>query len=156
MKLVPVDPDNKEHVDVLYDLLQVRPAKANISHKEMPTPEEHRQFVRDHPYHDWCLIQVGGSDWDAMPETFIGSTFISQPARPSVVGDELHVEVFQAYKGCGYPEYALKLMMKKHPRSRYIAHTAPTNYISMALFDRLGFVECERTFELIVPLEKAK
>ncbi len=156
MKLIPVDPDNKEHVDLLYELLKARPAKANISHKKMPTPEQHEKFVRNHPYHDWCLIEIGGSAWEPIPETFIGSTFLSKPAQPSVVGEELHVEVFGAYKGHGYPEHALKLMMQKHPRSRYVANTAITNYVSMALFDKLGFSECQRTFELIVPQEKAE
>ena len=156
MKLIPVDPNNKEHRDLLYELLKARPAKANISHKKMPTPEQHEKFVRKHPYHDWCLIEIGGAEWDATPQQIIGSTFLSQPAKPSVVGDELHVELFQGYNGYGYAEHALKLMMQKHPRSRFIAHTAPTNYVSMALFAKLGFAECERTFELIVPQEKAE
>ena len=156
MKLITVDPNNKEHVDLLYELLKARPAKANVSHKKMPTREQHEKFVRNHPYHDWCLIEIGGSAWDPISETIIGSTFISAPAKPSVVGDELHVELFQGYNGYAYGEHALKLMMQKHPRARLIANVAPTNYASMALFAKLGFTECQRTFELIVPQEKAE
>jgi RimJ/RimL family protein N-acetyltransferase len=156
MKLIPVDPENKAHIELLYELLKARPAKANISHKKMPTLEQHERFVKKHPYHDWCLIEIGGAEWDATPQQLIGSTFISKPAQPSVVGDELHVELFQGYNGYAYGEHALKLMIQKHPRSRFVANTSLTNYVSMALFAKLGFVECQRTFELIVPQEKAE
>ena len=140
MKLIPVDPNNKEHIDVLYELLKARPAKANVSHKRMPTAVEHEKFVRNHPYHDWCLIEIGGSPWDPIPATLIGSTFISKPAQPSVVGDELHVELFQGYSAYSFATHALKMMMAKHPRSRFIANVATKRYnlaqTSVAAFNR--------------------
>jgi hypothetical protein len=77
-----------------------------------------------------------------------GAVFISQPACPSVVGDELSVDILPKYRGSGYAEGALRRMMEKHGPRRFIANVAPENYASMALFKKLGFKLCQYTFEL--------
>ena len=141
MKLIPVDRYSQAHRDVLWALLKSRPEIACVSHKEMPTRSEHDTFVATHPYHDWCLVDVDGE--------IAGSVFISQPARPSVVGDELSIDLFEHFWGYGYATEALTLMMQRHPRDRYIANVAPNNPKSRALFERLGFKHCQDTLELV-------
>ena len=47
-----------EHVRALYGLLDQR--AHGISHRAMPTFEQHREFVLAHPYRAWYLIQVDG------------------------------------------------------------------------------------------------
>ena len=44
----------------LYELLTQRRQAANISHKKMPTYEEHVKFVRSRPYSKWYIINVNG------------------------------------------------------------------------------------------------
>ncbi len=143
MKLVPVNPFDELHVTFLFELLRLRPPQAAVSHKKMPTLDQHAEFVSAHPYYDWSLIEIGAGQ-----TMFVGSAFLSQPARPSVVGDELHVEVHPFYRGKGYASQALRMMMQRHPRARYVANVGHINYPSMALFQRLGFTLCQHTFEL--------
>ena len=151
MKLVPVSAKSKHHCEILYSLLGKRPDVARVSSRGgMPTFEEHCDFVKNHPYADWCLIDpfVGHVDNLSGEPVFVGSVFLSQPARPSVVGDELSVDIFKEYEGRGYARSALEMMMARHGPRRYVANIATTNYASMALFQKLGFTQCQVTFEL--------
>ena len=49
-----------EHIEVLYSLLNKRSHK--ISHTKQPSFSEHKNFVLNHPYIAWYLIQMNG-DW---------------------------------------------------------------------------------------------
>ena len=42
----------------LYELLLQRKEIVNISHKKMPTYEEHVTFVKSEPYSKWYIIQI--------------------------------------------------------------------------------------------------
>ena len=48
----------KSMVDALYELLKMR--HHSISHTIMPSYEEHKQFVLNHPYRSWYLIENNG------------------------------------------------------------------------------------------------
>jgi len=48
-----------EHIDVLFSLLASR--KYNISHKDLPSYQSHKEFVSSHPYRYWFLISQFGS-----------------------------------------------------------------------------------------------
>ena len=54
--LVEVNPHYLPHVTFLYELLAERDPVANISHREMPTFDQHRKFVDSRPYKAWYLI----------------------------------------------------------------------------------------------------
>lgn len=149
MKLIPVDPDNEEHVNVLWELFQSRPDHARVSSKGHETTfQRHRLFVRNHPYADWRLIFIDPADVSGSYGPPIGSIYLSQPAQPSIHGDELGVDILIEYQGHGHAERALRLMMAKHGPRRYLAHVANENYASMALFSKLGFRQCQVTFEV--------
>lgn len=45
---------NENQVQELYDLLSMR--QHGISHQKIPTFEEHKSFVNEHPYRCWYLI----------------------------------------------------------------------------------------------------
>jgi len=51
--LVKVTPTSDQEM-ILYKLLAER--KFNISHNKMPSIDEHKEFVRNHPYRAWWLI----------------------------------------------------------------------------------------------------
>jgi RimJ/RimL family protein N-acetyltransferase len=150
MRLIQVDPVNETHVRFLYELFLARPEDAKISAKGIPAYEDHRHFVENHPYADWSLIEITRSGGTLGSGTsVVGAVFISQPARPSVVGDELSVDILPEYRGLGMAEQALHLMMEKHTPRRFVANVAPENYASMALFKKLGFKLCQVTFERV-------
>jgi len=66
LNFTPVTPTD-DHIEILYDLLKNR--DHSISHQSLPPFEGHANFVRNHPYREWFLIQ---NDDD-----FIGSVYIT-------------------------------------------------------------------------------
>lgn len=152
MRLIPVDPQNEDHVHTLYDIFMGRAKDARISSKgPRPTYEQHREFVRNHPYVDWSLISAGYPARHPQYEPgffIVGAISLSQPPRPSVAGDEISVDILPAFQGQGNAAEAIRLMMEKHGPRRYLANIAPENYRSMALFKKLGFRQCQVTFSL--------
>lgn len=47
---------NELQIEKLYELLALR--KHNISHKDMPSYEDHENFVLEHTYRAWFLVYV--------------------------------------------------------------------------------------------------
>jgi hypothetical protein len=54
-KIVPT----AEQIDILY--IQLVNRVSSISHKEIPTLDEHREFVINNPYRAWFIIKDDGS-----------------------------------------------------------------------------------------------
>ena len=121
MKLVSVykldDPFN-----LLYNLLKERESFHNISHKEMPTWEDHVKFVLSRPYRVWYAIE----DVD-----LVGSCYLSKKR-------EIGVFVLKEFQGKGYGTFAVKDMMRRWP-GRLLANINPENKASQAFFQKMGF-----------------
>lgn len=141
MKLIPIS-EHPDHKKILFDLLAERPSSAFISHKNMPTWEEHCAFVANHPYGVWYLIEG-----DEQGEV-VGSVYMTKPPRPSVAGNEIGIFIFQRFHGRGLATRAVKLLMEKHGSQRYLANIAPTNEASLELFKGLGFTLVQHTYEI--------
>ena len=47
----------------LYDLLKNKDPNANISHKKMPSYDEHVKFVMSKPYTNWYIIEYEKKMW---------------------------------------------------------------------------------------------
>jgi RimJ/RimL family protein N-acetyltransferase len=131
MKLVSVY-RVKEAPSLLYQMLRVRPPEASISHRELPSFQQHRRFVRSMPYSAWYLIKVGND--------FIGAIYLTR-------ADEIGIFVFADYQGMGHAPEAIRLLLRKHPRARYLANVNPANGKSIRLFRRLGFTLLQHTYE---------
>ena len=54
LKLIKVDFKNPLHNKLLYEFLKKR--EFNISHKNLPTYQNHLKFVKNNPYRKWFLI----------------------------------------------------------------------------------------------------
>lgn len=130
-------------IDFLYALLQERPAEANISHSAMPTIEQHRQFVHRRPYRCWYIIENGEGER-------VGALYATEL-------NEVGVAILQAHQRRGYALRALTEFLASHPAleaiparrpSRYVAHVAPTNEASKALFEHLGGKQIQVTYGL--------
>ncbi len=133
MTLVPVDARDDKHVRFLYDLLLERPTEANISHREMPTYEQHTAFIASIPYLYWHLVR---SD-----DGFVASVYLTRH-------HEIGVFVKKMYHRCGVASRAVKILMLMHPQKRFLANVAPDNAASHALFASLGGRIIQQTYEL--------
>lgn len=119
-------------LEILYELLKERPSEANISHRSLPTFEQHRQFVTRRPYIAWYLIEEA--------ETFVGSIYLTKLR-------EVGIFIFQAHQRKGHACAAIKMICEKHP-GKLLANVAPGNESSHALFARLGWRVIQHTYEL--------
>jgi RimJ/RimL family protein N-acetyltransferase len=118
---------------VLHQLLEERDDTANISHKVMPSWDEHVRFVESKPYQAWYFIEDNGT---------IGACYLSKQ-------DEIGVFIFKAYQGKHYGTWAIEALMLKHGKRRYLANVSPRNERSLEVFRNLGFKPIQITHERI-------
>lgn len=133
MRLIPVQ-EVADAATYLYALLLEREAHQNISHKAMPTVEEHLAFVRSNPYAEWCLIT------DENVTIFVGAVYLTR-------NSEIGVFIFKDCRGHGYGKMAVQIMIERHKGKRLLANIAPGNEASRAMFEKLGFTLIQNTFE---------
>jgi RimJ/RimL family protein N-acetyltransferase len=131
IRLLPVDPV-REHIQILYDLLAERTPEQSISHKTMPTLEEHATFVQSQPYAAWYLIEAD--------EGCVGGVYLSRQR-------EIGVSVFRAYQRRGYGEAAVRELMWLWP-GKFLANVNPSNEASKRLWEKLGFGLLQWTYGL--------
>jgi hypothetical protein len=87
LKLRRVGKSSKD-IDVLYVLLRER--TFGISHFVLPTPEDHREFVRSHPYRFWYIVEWKGVPVGSVYFHFDNSLGINVPnATPEAIGEVL-------------------------------------------------------------------
>ncbi len=118
----------------LYDLLRERDPRANISHKKMPSYEEHVKFILSNPYKIWYIIYLGN--------TKSGSIYLSKQ-------NEIGIFILSKHQGKNIGKQALQLLMKKNPESRYLANVNPKNRKSINFFKKNKFTLIQHTYEFI-------
>ena len=117
----------------LYELLENRDSRANISHKKMPTYRQHVKFVKSKPYSKWYVI--------ILSKEKIGSIYLSKT-------DEIGIFIQKNFQKQNLGKSALKELFKKNPRKRYLANVNPKNQKSIQFFKNNGFNLIQYTFEL--------
>jgi RimJ/RimL family protein N-acetyltransferase len=115
----------------LYALLAERTPEQSISHKAMPTMEEHIAFVDSVPYEAWYIVLDDLED-------AVGACYLSKQR-------EIGVSIFKAWRGMGYGKWAVQELMRLHP-GKFLANVAPTNPVSAHMFARLGFNLIQHTY----------
>jgi len=131
VKLIPV---KKSDCSFLYELLSERNALINISHRTMPTYENHVKFVMSKPYSKWYIINCKNQK--------LGSIYLSKQ-------DEIGIFMKKEKQGKGIGDKALLLLMKLNPRNRYLANINPRNTKSIKFFKKNGFNILQYTYELM-------
>ena len=116
----------------LFDLLKERNPRVNISHKKMPTYNQHRKFIKSKPYSKWYIILKSKQK--------IGSIYLSK-------NDEIGIFLSKKFQGKNVGNFALNELMKKNPRKRFLANVSPKNKKSMEFFKKNGFKLIQYTFE---------
>ena len=123
----------KSDCEFLYDLLNERHPSANISHKKMPSFSQHVTFVLSKPYSKWYVIEESTNN--------VGSVYLSK-------NDEIGIFIKTDFHGKGIATCAMNQLMKKNPRSRYLANVNPKNKKSIDFFKKNGFKLIQHTYEL--------
>ena len=118
----------------LYDLLKNKDPNANISHKKMPSYDEHVKFVMSKPYTNWYIIEYEKKN--------VGAIYLSKQ-------DEIGISVNNDYEYDQIVKPALKLLMKLNQRKRYLANTSPKDVRSQEFLLKNGFIGLEYVYEMI-------
>lgn len=129
INLKPVD---KSDIRFLYNQLKERDPKINISHNKMPTYTEHSKFVLTKPYSKWYIIIHKNKK--------IGNTYLTKT-------NEIGIFVLKEIEIKGIGKIVLEEIMKKNPRSRYLANVSPKNDKSSNFFKKNGFRLIQHTYE---------
>ena len=103
----------------LYELLLQRKKIVNISHKKMPTYEEHVKFIESEPYSKWYIIQIDDKK--------IGSIYLTKE-------NEIGIFVKEDIQRRGIGSNALNELININPGLRYLANINPKNEKSIKFF----------------------
>ena len=131
--LVKLKTVSKSDYRFLYNLLMERDARANISHKKMPTYNKHVAFVSAKPYSKWYVILYDTNK--------AGSIYLSSQ-------NEIGIFIKKSFQGKQLENIALRKMIQKNPKKRYLANVSPQNKKSIRFFKNDGFKLIQHTFEL--------
>ena len=119
----------------LFELLEERDPRANISHKKMPSYNEHLKFIKSKPYTKWYIILKS--------KYRIGSIYLSK-------NDEIGIFLSKKYQGKNIGNDALKELIRKNPRERYLANVNPKNKKSSIFFKNNNFKLIQHTYEMML------
>jgi len=123
----------KEDHIFLHNLLSQRRALVNISHKIMPTWEEHVKFVKSKPYSKWYIIYKKTEK--------IGSIYLSKQ-------HEIGIHILKKYEKESTQIESIKQLMSLNSKSKFRANVSPKNKKYITLFKKLGFKMVQHTYEL--------
>ena len=117
----------------LYELLKNKNPNSNISHKKMPSYDEHVKFVMSKPYTSWYIIECDKKN--------VGSIYLSKR-------DEIGISINNDFEYDQIAKMALKLLMKINPRKRYRVNVSPKNIRLQEFFLKSGFTGFENVYEM--------
>ena len=123
----------KTDVRFLYNQLKERDPKINISHKRMPSYSEHTRFVLSKPYSKWYIIYYKNRK--------VGNVYLSKM-------NEIGIFILKTIKVKGLGSLVLEQVLKKNPKTRYLANVNPKNVKSAEFFKKNGFKLIQHTYEL--------
>ena len=123
----------KTDVRFLYNQLKERDPKINISHKRMPSYSEHTRFVLSKPYSKWYIIYYKNRK--------VGNVYLSKM-------NEIGIFILKTIKVKGLGSLVLEQVLKKNPKTRYLANVNPNNIKSAEFFKKNGFTLIQHTYEL--------
>ena len=110
-----------------------RNPRENISHKKMPTYNEHLSFVSAKPYSKWYVIMYRVNK--------VGSIYLTSQ-------NEIGIFIKKSFQNKQIGNIALHKLIQKNPKKRYLANVNPKNKKSIRFFKNSGFKLIQYTFEL--------
>ena len=132
IKLIQI---SSKHYRFLYDLLSERKQFENISHKKLPSYNNHVKFIKSKPYAKWLLIECR--------EKILGSVYLSK-------NNEIAIWIKKDIK-----DYKMKIRKKvleeiitKFTRKKYLINLNPRNKKIINFYKKNGFKLIHSTFQL--------
>jgi RimJ/RimL family protein N-acetyltransferase len=116
----------------LYMLLRERTPQQSISHKRMPSIEEHLAFIESNPYPHWFLIEVD--------DDVVGSVYLTS-------NREIGIFILPKFHGRGIGKAVIDRMRRDYP-GKLLANVNPENAVSRKMFEGLGAKLIQVTYEL--------
>ena len=124
---------SKSDYRFLYDLLKERDSRVNISHKKMPTYNEHLKFIKSKPYTKWYIVKWGTQK--------IASIYLTSQ-------NEIGIFIKNTHQNKNLGGVIISQLIEKNPRERYLANVSPKNKMSEKFFKSHGFKFIQKTYEL--------
>ena len=131
--LIKLKTVSKSDYRFLYNLLIERDTRANISHKKIPSYNQHVSFVSAKPYSKWYVILYGDNK--------AGSIYLTSQ-------NEIGIFIKKSFQNKQIGNIALHKLIQKNPKKRYLANVNPKNKKSIRFFKNNGFKLIQYTFEL--------
>jgi len=103
----------------LWRLLKEREPAQNISHDGNPVWEKHVDWVKAKPYPYWYIIANAAGR--------VGMIYLTGAG-------EIGIQIAKQHHRKGYARAAVAELMKRHPRTHYLANVAPGNGPSHAFW----------------------
>jgi len=117
----------------LFQLLSKRKINESISHKKMPNFSQHLKFISSKPYSKWYIIFHQNKK--------IGSIYLSKQ-------NEIGLFLIDIKSENEIRWIAIKLLMQKNPRHRYLANINPKNKKMSNFYKKNSFNLIQHTYEL--------
>ena len=121
---------NKSDLKFLFNHLKERDPRENISHKKMPTYDEHVKFVLSKPYSKWYIIFEKNKK--------IGSVYLTK-------ADELGLHLKKEYFTERILKDVLENLMKNEQNKRFVFNVSPRNKKLMKFLQKNGYVISQQT-----------
>ena len=99
----------------------------------MPSYSEHTRFVLSKPYSKWYIIYYKNRK--------VGNVYLSKM-------NEIGIFILKTIKVKGLGSLVLEQVLKKNPKTRYLANVNPNNIKSAEFFKKNGFKLIQHTYEL--------
>ena len=131
--LIKLKTVSKSDYRFLYNLLIERDTRANISHKKIPSYNQHVSFVSAKPYSKWYVILYGDNK--------AGSIYLTSQ-------NEIGIFIKKSFQNKQIGNIVLHKLIQKNPKKRYLANVNPQNKKSIRFFKNNGFKLIQHTFEL--------
>lgn len=136
IQLTVVD-QSESMASFLYMMLAQRRPEANISHRSMPTWQEHRNFIRSNPYKHWWLVCVEAVEIVNPDMPWIGNVYVTRQ-------NEVGIFVLDQFQHQGYGG---KIMdMVESDFDELLANIAPGNQASTEFFTGRGYNLIQQTY----------
>jgi len=134
MKDIWYEPVGAQHIEFLYQILKERPKVANISHKTMPTMEQHTEFVNTwtERYREWWVIWYGGD--------MAGNCYLTKH-------NEYGMFIKREFQGLGIAIEAFKWIAKRYRDEPLYSNINPRNTRIRKLLQRLGCTLVQETWK---------
>lgn len=143
--------DTWQSEEFLWELMRQRSQEddphVNISHREMPSWEEHLNFVESRPYDRWWII-AASVPTGPLPFENAGTLSVTYQ-------NEVGIVLARRWRGKGIGKKALQWLLANelplpavpaHRLGQFVANINPANERSIRLFTGLGAVHIQNTY----------